>query len=74
MGVLPHPAEAGAHMSGGMGDEAALLRQRDLEALLELAKSRAAAGEVERPPVRGFTDRGQSLWARIYQQKDQSCI
>ena len=71
MGVLLRPAAEAALMSGGMEDETAMLRQRDLAALLELAKSRAAAGEVERPPLRGFTDRGQSLWARIYQDQDQ---
>jgi len=56
-------------MSGGMEDETAMLRQRDLAALLELAKSRAAAGEVEARPLRGFTDPGrESLWTRISEE------
>ena len=69
MGIFPRPAaKAGALVSGGMGDETALLRQRDLEALLALAKSRTAAGEVERPPLRGFTDRRESVWTRISEE------
>jgi len=53
-------------MSGGIETEADRQRQRerDLQALLELAKSRAAAGEVERPPLRGFTDRREPIWER----------
>ena len=62
-------------MSGGIEDDAALLRQRlrDAEATAALARSRAAAGEVDRPPVRGFTDRAErGVWRRIYEE-DESC-
>jgi len=54
-------------MSGGIETEADRQRQRDrdLQALRELAKARAAAGEVERPPLRGFTERDEPIWERI---------
>jgi len=57
-------------MSGGMGDEAALLRERDAQATAALAAARAAAGEIEPPPVRGFTDHASPLWTRIYEERE----
>ena len=59
-------------MSGGMGDEERVaLAARDAAVTAALAASRAAADEVERPPVRGFTDRGErGLWTRIYDEEE----
>lgn len=59
---------------GGMGDEErALLTRRDAEATAALARSRQNAGEIERQPVRGMTERAQqrqSLWTRIREECD----
>jgi hypothetical protein len=51
--------------------EREVLTMRDAEATRALAAARAAAGEIERPPVRGFTNaaRSGSRWTRLHDEE-----